>query len=186
MDLNDLEYFMDIARTFNNVPKDCNGLELCSFDTLPTGVEARHATDGNLQYILIDSSFNKSNYQINEIGYLMGVFVHEYRHLWQENYDETNFFLNQINQTDYDNYHENWIDHGFEQDSEAIKYLFYTEVLKCNIHKDPKFQTYDKEVKIKILALMDENKEFVNVEGSLEKIKIAKEALKKYIKYNNE
>ena len=49
MDINDLEYFMDIARTFNNVPKNGNGLELCRFDTLPKGVEARHGTDGNLQ-----------------------------------------------------------------------------------------------------------------------------------------
>lgn len=182
MHIDDLEYFMDIARTFNNVPRNGNGLELCRFEELPPGVEARHETDGELQYVIINSSFNKSNFQLNELGYLMGVFVHEYRHLWQENYDQTGYFLNLINKTDFNIYHDTWIEHEFEQDAEAIKYLFYSEVLQNDVQKDPKFMAYKDKVKSKIEELMMKNKNFVNIEGALEKMKASKEAFSKYIK----
>ena len=182
MKLDDLEYFMDIARTFNNVPKNGNGIELCSFDKLPSNVEARHYTDGAFQYVIIDSAFNKSQYQLDEFAYLMGLFVHEYRHLWQENYDTTHHFLDEIKRTNFDTYHETWIDHEFEQDAEAIKYLFYTDVLKMNLNEAPKFKNYDENIKSKIIALMGINRNFVNAAETLEKIKASKEPLKKYIK----
>lgn len=183
MELDDLQYFMDIARTFNNVPKNGKGLELSSFDAdSPPLVDARHFPDGELQYVLINSKFNQQFYTQGEMAYLMGVFVHEYRYIWQEYYDDSECFKNEINETDYNTYHETWIQHEYEQDAEAIKYLFYTDVLKVELKNDKKFNSYDKKIQDKIIEYMQSNKSFVNVKGAIEKIKASEEPFEKYIK----
>lgn len=124
----------------------------------------------NFYYFRINSKFYKEKYSMCEINYLLSILVHECRHYQQlcktADYTFMKEFIERENKTTYT---ENWLSYKMEQDAEAIRILFISQVIHKGSRSPEKILEllqYDQAEDIK--KIIDENCTSFDKEGARE------------------
>lgn len=92
----------------------------------------------NYYYFRINAKWNKEEFSIEDFHYLLSIIVHECRHFYQLCVTHEFQFMEEfITRELTTKYIENWISYKMEQDAEAIRFLFISDVIHDG-KKEPK------------------------------------------------
>ena len=155
------------------------------FEEMENQINANfHLENQNYYYFRINNKWDKEEFPSEEFYHLLSIIVHECRHFYQlhESGDDQ-FMLEFITRERNTKSIGDWISYKMEQDAEAIRVMFISEVILVGKKEPKEILSYHKyEYEKEINNYIDNNVELFDSKKAIDSLSKFKERVS-YIKY---